>query len=397
MSLQIGRVILGETDIRPFEETWSSDGRTVTLSGISHTGQGLSVAQLAALHDDLLGLGDSLVAVSFGTKSHRNAFYTVIGSKSSLIHLGGEAVVRVEWEVNLRREGSMSEVDLETRFAGPLTRANDFTLTGTRWTAPPVVHSAFWAGSESPGAVNRVSEEGTIKVYTQLTTVQPAVRYVCDPLAYELGGARVLDDTGDRTGTGMTLPPTTWELNNGLIGLQWVTDHFELFFYDGSAWKSKTFYLTVDTNNTGAPSAVSVLYNHPERVTIRLVWNVSAVRVTADVTLRRGARFVEMVLKKPVASTLGVGQVTGPASAGFVGGMRDAANDADGHRFVVGSARSFDSDTGNGWIWKNATTRFDIMVGVELGGTAAVAGDTGPELLAQYLGAPSETVVAVRR
>lgn len=395
MSLQIGRVILGETDIRPFEETWASDGRSVTLRGISHTG---TVAQLTALHDDLLGLGDSLVGVSFGVKTHRNGFYTVTGAKSSLIHLGGEQVVRIEWEVDLRREGSVSEVDLETRLSGPLTRANDHTLTGVRWTAPPLIHSAFWAGSESPGVVSRVAEEGTIDVYTELPITQPSVRYASDPLTVDLGAARLLENELERSGTGITVDPDGWELSNSLVGLKWVTDRFQLLYYSGTDWLNKEFYFTVDTVNPGTPDAVSVLYNQLERVTIRLVWGMSSGRVTADVTIRRGSRFVEVIMKKPVASSMAVGQAgAGVAGTLFTGGMVDTANDADGNRFVLGTSRSFESDTGNGWIWKNATARFDVMVGIELGGTSSAAGDAETDLLAQYLGSPSETVVAVRR
>ena len=394
MSLQIGRVILGEADMRPFEETWSNDERTVTLSGEVHRG---TLAQLTALHDDLLGLGNSLVACSFGTKAHRNGFYTVMGSKSSLIHLASEQVVRVEWEVNLRREGSVSEVDLETRLAGPLTRANDHTLTGVRWTAPPPYHSAFWAGADTPGVVNRVGEEGTVKVYTQLPITRQSVRYAADPLTYELGGARVIDDSTERSGTGITLTPSGWEINNTLVGLQWNGNDFELFYYDNPTWRSKTFRPQVDAANLPAPHAVSVLYNQLERVTLRLVWGISSGRVTADVTLRRGARFVEVIMKKPVASTMSIGPSSSVASASFTGGYRPTANDADGNRYVLGSARSFTGNSGTGVISKNATPRFDFMLGIELDGTSAIAGDTGSDLLAQYLGSPSESIQVVRR
>lgn len=393
MSLQIGRVILGEADIRPFEETWSSDERSVTLSGISHTG---TVAQLTALHDDLLGLGNSLVGVSFGTKTDRNGFYTVLGSKSSMIHLAGEQVVRIEWEVTLRREGSMSEVDLETRLSGPLTRANDHTLTGVRWTAPPPYHSAFWAGSNSPGVVNRVGEEGTVKVYTALPITQPSVRYAADPLTVDLGAARLLEGTLERSGTGVSVGPG-WKLSNSLVKASWSGNDLVFEYYTASGWKTKLFRPQVDVANLPAPDAVSVLYNDLERVTIRLVWGISSGRVTADITIKRGARFIAVVMKKPVASTMSVGPSSSVASASFTGGYRPTANDSDGNRYVLGSARSFTGNTTTGVISKSATARFDFMLGLELAGTSAVAGDTGTDLLAQYLGTPSETVVAVRR
>jgi hypothetical protein len=395
VSLQIGRVILGEADLRPFEETWSSDGRSVTIAGIVHTGQGQTVAGLSSLHDDILGLPESLVACTFGTKSHRNGFYTVAASKSSLIHLAGEQVIRIEWEISLRREGSMSEVDLETRLAGPLTRANDHTLTGVRWTAPPVLHSAFWAGANAPGVVNRFSEEGTVKVYTGLPIGQASVRWACDPLTYDLGAARVLDDDNERSGTGISLSPNGWELNNALVGLQWDTDSFRFYYFDGVDWKSYKAGIWVDSVAPGIPHAVSVLYNQPERVTLRLVWVASDVRVTADVTLRRGARYVEVVMKKPVSSTMAAGPWAATVGAASGGVLRPTAANADGDRILFGSARTFSSNTTTGVLSKNATTRLDFMLGVEL--ESAGAGDTAAALMQQYLGGPSETIVAVRR
>jgi hypothetical protein len=102
-------------------------------------------------------------------------------------------------------------------------------------------------------------------------------------------------------------------------------------------------------------------------------------------------------MKKPVASTMSIGPSSSVASASFTGGYRPTANDADGNRYVLGSARSFSGNSGTGVISKNATPRFDYMIGLELAGTSAVSGDTGADLLAQYLGSPSETIVAVKR
>jgi hypothetical protein len=187
-----------------------------------------------------------------------------------------------------------------------------------------------------------------------------------------------------------------WQLSNSLIGASWSGNDLVLHYY-ASGWKTKLFRPQVDATNLSAPQAIAVLHNQPERVTLRLVWAVASGRVTADITIRRGARFVEVVMKKPVASTMSVGPSASVASASFTGGYRPTANDGDGNRYVLGSARSFTGNSGTGVISKSATPRFDYMIGLELGGTAAVAGDTGTELLAQYLGSPSESIQAVRR
>jgi hypothetical protein len=398
MSLQIGRVTLDEGPMRSFEESWSEEGRSVTLNGILFTGPTRNRDRMAALHDDLLGLPLSLVPVLFGVKSHRNGYYRVDGAKSSLIELASQNLIQLVWEVDLTRQGADNEVDLESRLAGPVNRLNNHSLVGERWHAPAGLSSAYWVGSSTPGQVTRTGGEGPIVVYRQLPA-DTDPRWHADVEDYRLGRARIVDFE-ERSGTGVDLPVGEWELNNSLVAFLIAADgSYELYSHDGTDFSAaKAFRLTVNGVSLGIPLAVTVLHNEYERVTIRALWNrAPSGRVYADITLRRGSRFVEILMRTNAAATLGVTRTTNEASSAGAGFIRATSNDADGHRYIIGSLRTFTSDLSAGAISQASSTRFDAIIGAEVGGISAASGDQGENLMAQYVGTPSEVVQAVRR
>lgn len=398
MTVQIGRVALPESEIRPVDESWSADGRTVTLSGIMFSGASYSVARMTAIHDDLLGLPESLVPVVFDGKTHRSGYYTVLGSKSVLTHLTGQQIVQVVWSVDLRREGGANEVDLEARLAGPVNRLNDHTLSGERWLALPIGSSALWIGATSPGTVSRTSYEGVIPVYRSIAEANSVARWYTPVTEYKMGRARIFNGGFERQGIAVSLTPNECWLDNALLEVQPRTGGIAVRAWDSGSFQSKDIDLMVNGNALPLPLAIAVLHNQYERVTIRCLWSVTAVgRVIADLTLRRGSRFVELLMRSAVATTLGVRRTqteAGTAGSGFV---RASSNDASGNRYVIGSSRTFTGDFTQGGLSRAATTRLDAFIGAELDGTSAVAGDTGEHMMAQYLGSPSQTVVAVRR
>lgn len=397
MTLSIGRVVLDEGPLRPFEENWSEDGREVTLTGIQHSRPSRPVGELAALHDDLLGLPMSMVPALFDVKSHRNGYYRVESAKSQIIELGDQEILQLAWEVGLIRQGADSEVDLESRLNGPVNRLNDHSLGGERWHAPAIDHSAYWADSESPGVVTRVGAAGSMRVYRALP-ITASPRWHCPVEDYAGGRVRVISPV-ERFGTNVDLDPSVWELTNDLLRIVPGGTGFDVFFHGSSAYgAAKRFNLTRNGTPLGTPLATSIAHNEYERVTLRCLWNVAPVgRVYADITLRRGSRFFEVVLKANVAATLGVVRATSEAASSGAGYVRATADDGDGHRYIIGSLRTFTGDLSAGGISLASTTRLDAMIGAEVGGSAAVAGDQADNLMAQYVGVPSEVVQAVRR
>lgn len=396
MSLSIGRVVLNEAPMRSVAETFNGTARSVKLAGVFTTDDQISMARMGSLHDDLLGLPDTMVPVIFTDKASRNGYYNVQSSASALTQLGYQHAARIEWSADLVRVGSEQEVDLESRFAGPVNRLNDFSLGGERFHAPPIGHTAYLAGNASPGSVNRVGSEGTVKTYLDLDFgINP--RFQCAVASYPLGRARVLDPD-ERAGTGVTLG-SSWSMHNSLIQVAANGAFLDFIWHDGTAWSSaKQFGLTIAGSGVGTPVARSILHNEYERVTIRLLYNRSPVgRVVVDLTLRRGARFVEIVMKSSSSATLGVTRTTNEASTSASGYVRATSNDAGGDRFIIGSTRSFTGDLTAGGISKASVIRLDAFIGAEVGGSSAITGDAGDALMLQYIGAGSETVQAVKR
>lgn len=397
MSLMVGRVQLNEAPMRPFSEVW--DGRRkVSLSGVVFGGPGLqySLANIYELHDNLVGL-NGLMPVSFGVKSHRDAFYWVEAAQSALIELDDQDVIRCEWGVDLVRAGSTAEVDLESRFAGPTARLNDHSVTGQRFHAPSGAHTAYYAGSSTPGTVTRTGEDGAVKTYLNLgVTVIP--RWECPTTGYGVGRVRFTGIT-ERAGI-MCTPSTTWTLSNSLIEVSpVVAGGFAIRMNKAGVWSTpKNYNITDGGTPLGVPVSVGVLYNDYERVTLRVLWNRSpSGRITADLTIRRGSRFVELLVRSNASTTLGVVRATNEAATSATGFIRATSNDSDGHRYVIGSTRTFTGDLTAGGISKASITRFDAFVGAEIDGSSAVAADQAAQLLVQYLGVASETVVAVKR
>jgi hypothetical protein len=97
---------------------------------------------------------------------------------------------------------------------------------------------------------------------------------------------------------------------------------------------------------------------------VRLLYAMALGRFTVDLTLRRGSRFVELYVQGQTSSTLKAVLTTPEASTAGTGFVRVTANDANGNRAIVGSARTFTADTTNGGLSKASTTTLDAFLGV---------------------------------
>lgn len=393
MSTQLGRVILNEGALRAFEESTDGEDRSVSLSGAFFTSPQIPLARMAGLHDDVLGLPGALVPVAFDVKDHRNGFYRIEETKSNLLHLGPEQVMRIEWEAQLIRQGSDTEVDLESRFAGPINRLNAHSLAGERWHTPPP-HTAYLAGFTSPGSVVRVGSEGPLRTYLDLDDgINP--RWQGSLLDYKLGRVRVRD-IGERAGTSVKLG-SPWTLSNSLVEVVSASGStLDVRWHNGTSWSGwKNFGFTLGGSGLGTAVAASILHNEYERVTIRVLFNRSPVgRVVIDLTLRRGARFVEYVMKSSSSATLGVTRTTNEGATAASGYVRATSDDADGHRYLLGSLGTFTSDLSAGAISRAASVVLNGFIGAEIGDEVQ---DQGDKLMLQYVGAGSEVVQAVKR
>lgn len=199
-----------------------------------------------------------------------------------------------------------------------------------------------------------------------------------------------------------------WELGNGLLRVtQGASSTLTVGAWDGTAYDLVEWNVsTTAASSSPVPGwdAVTVLRNDYELATVRLARGTTpgasaAGRTLLDLTLRRGARFVEATLQTDASSTYGVYRAvteagTSPASSGYVSAT---ANDAAGNRYIVMTPRNFTALTTVGGMSASAATRRDFALGAVLGGSAAISGDAASAMVSQYLTAMGlEDTVVVR-
>jgi hypothetical protein len=378
------------------QENWSA---TQTAGSVAITGEQSTPpstqAYVEAVHHNMVGLAGSIVPVLWTDKEHLNGFYRVGDSSSDLFEREGVVIAR--WGVTLERLGSARDVEVESRVA-MIARSTDHPVTPVFWHAPAVGHTSYFTGTANPsGSVSRESVDGAVSVQLGIPT-SFAPRWTVPVGDYLGGGARLLLDGIRRLGT-HTPAHTSWQVDNGLVRVTGAAaGGFDVACWDSGAWRSaKTYRFLAGGVELNATPELTVIRNEPEEVRVRLSYPQGTGRVTADLGLRRGSRFVTGVMKRHSASTLGVRLVAAEAAEAFTGGIRAAVNDADGNKYVVGSARTFTADTVQGGIEKAAVTALDFFAGHEVGGTGAQANDFAAQLLAQYLASSGERTVIVRR
>jgi hypothetical protein len=398
-TITIGALTLKETDILEDVTNANSGERSVKLEG-AETVPGITLAQVEAKQEDIMGLIDRIIPVTFSRKSTYDGYYFV-NDTNTQYEKWVEGPAQVRWSLSLILVGGQDAVDIEAQLAN-VVRANDFAQAGERWHAPNIGHYGYQVGTSVPAIVARTSTDGVINVYRSVPAATTP-RWGSPVASFALGRARILQNAIERTGVGTSLTPALWELNNGLVRVLPGTGTTTLFVscWDSGAWASKSWDLRIG-GTTILPAdmrSVTVLRNDFEMVSIRIIVQMptDSSRHIVDLSLRRGSRFVEGYIQRPASGTLTVTADTVEAGTSVTGLIRATANDAAGNRYVVGSARSFTGDTTNGGFTKSATTTLDFYIGVELNGSSAVSGDAAADLQAQYIAAMAEKVGVVRR
>lgn len=395
--LRVGRVITRETNTL----TRAVDNSGLQL--ITVAGQdiwpipGITQLDVNARQDDILSLLGKMVPVVFERKTEHSGYYWITGVDTTKLLWIGEAASG-GWTFTAQLIGPDNSVDVESRFATPI-RANDFSLTGTRWHAPPIGHYAYHTGTTTPsGTVVRTGENGAHTVYLGVPAVNP--RWGCAVANYNAGRVRLLSGLIERVGENIALPATGWQLYNGLLRITPLTSGGQLLIesHDGTQWEGKQWHIAKGgaTTSLGTFDAATVLRNDPEAIVLRLLRNASPGRTLVDLTLRRGSRFVEVYIQTSTSTTLGAYLNTNEAFTNGTGVNTATANDAAGNKATCGSARTYTANA-NGGLSKAAVTSMDLWLGSVVGGTGAAAGDAANDLRDQYIATPSESIGAGKR
>lgn len=404
-TIQVGRLVLRETFGVEDKVNASSGVRDIVLTGQESTPP-LTLADLRQRTEDIGGLMGALVPVVFTDKPQFSGYYMIKDVGASIASYPGSGIERADWNLTLSRIGPDNAVDLESRISGVVRlSAGTITTAPVAWHAPPASAYAYHVGATVPTVLARTSADGPLTVYRNLPAgANP--RWGCPVAGYGGGRARVLVAGVERTGTKLAATPGAWQLENGLVRVSpGAAGTLAVAAYDGAAWESKEWNLSIGSqgvagDQVAAWGAATVLRNDYEAATIRLVRDRAPGRALLDLTLRRGSRFVEGYLQVGAATTLAlwpaVGEAsTSPANTGY---QYATGNDAAGNRFVIGSAQTWTTRlASSGGFYRAATATLDFFVGAAVGGGTAQAGDAPPDLMAQYLAAPSERTMAVSR
>lgn len=375
----------------------------VTDTGLTLKGQEstppVTELELERRREDLLGLVGALLPITFTDKARLDGYYRVRNVKADYLKATGHGILTLDWTLECDRLGTEFEVDLESRLSGPQTRNTSHAVTGERWHAPALGHYGYWSGTTTPTVVTRTGTEGAMLVYRNVPNFHP--RWGAAPGQCLVGRSRFIDTLGERSGINVSPATSGWELSNSLVRVRPLAAGgvLEVAAWTGGAWQPIAWDLLAGGSTLGAPRSVTLIRNELEHVVVRLMWATAAApgRVTADLMLCRGARFLELYVQSQSSTTLAVARGVAEAGTAGTGHLRATVNDAAGNRYVVGSAQAFTTDLANGAISKAATRTLDVFLGVAAGGSGAVAGDTPADLTAQYLGTPGELVVPVRR
>jgi hypothetical protein len=357
-------------------------------------------AQIQARSEDLVAMLDRALPVIFSSKTTQVGFYEV-QDVGAVITSWAEAKF-FNWTLRLNRIGAENAVDIESRL-GSVVRQNGFALTGERWHAPAVGAYGYFTGSTPPsGSIGRVlaDTEGTITVFRGIPAGVSPVWGVTAP-NYLLGRSRVLVDGVERSGIGIRVATTDWVLTNGLIRVtpNAAGSMLQIEGWDGAAWSSKDLDITVGTDLAPPWDAMTILRNDLECVVIRLIKSKSpSGRILVDLTLRRGALFVEGFIQTDASATLAVKTdpvlaTTNNAATGYI---IETANDVNGNQFTSGSPITFTGST-TGSISVAASVELPWYAGYVVDGTAGVSGNTALHLRDQYIGALTEQALAVKR
>jgi hypothetical protein len=406
-NVQVGRLLLRETYGTASTYNMNTDVSTVNLGG-QESYPPLTRTEWTARREDIAGLLGMVLPVTFTNAAEHDGYYRVVDAGTDVtdwrragMPAGTLAAGHFGWTLRLEAIGPANAVDLESRLAAP-GRANDHVQAGERWHAPAGGHLAYTTPDGLPsGSVTRTGEDGAIVVYRGVPNTASA-RWACALADYQKGRCRLTLDTYERSGIGVRWPSSaTWELSNGLVRMVGGSGTFALGVHDGTGWSaSKAWNICRGGSasaNAIAVDGLTVIRNDFEAITVRAIDSRGPGRNLLDITLRRGSRFFECYLQTDASSTLAAVLVSAEAGTAGTGYVTATGNDADGDRYIVGSARTFTGLTTQGGIQKAAVTALDFYLGAVLAGGSAVAGDGAAVLQDQYIGAGAETVTGVRR
>lgn len=397
-NLTIGRLTLTED---PSISEKSGGSRAVALTGMEACPPLTAQADARARVEGLMGYVGAVVPCSWASQTHRNGWYRIASADAA--EVTWDTFTGVRWKAELERLGHDAEIEIESRLIGG-NRQHSTAATAELWHAPAVAADSYYVGTGTPGYVDRVGADGAVRCFRSIGAgTNP--RWAVTSTGYLAGAASITVNGTLRTGMTCDDTPASWSLSNGLITVapRISTGTLLLSSYLASAWGApKVFDLKRGTTSLGAAQHVTILRNDPCECVIRLTWDHAPGRTAADLSLKRGSRFVAVHLQQyAAASALRVDDNGGGstvsdqlAAAGYIA---STTSDGDGNRWVIGTVLASTAAGTFGLAASVAALSLPAYIGCVRGGASPASGDAAADVNAQYLGAPSETERVILR
>lgn len=439
LTVTVGR--FGRDVTTPVVSSVDVQGRTVRLAGFSLAS---SLADAKVLRQQLTGLMDNpdepVVPVASNDTS-LNGWYRVVEARMSGDAEGGDYLSRVfPWQVTLERAApgyvplveqtlvaalrtnghSIAKSSVQALFAVP-----SGSMLGASLAVFPFSGDFAWADDGS--RLLRYVDDNPSTTYVHSWLMHPDDTHGFFNGFYQ-GAAKVESKWSDastyRTVVGRHMPGRPgadvwpghdWRLSNGLLRVapaQTTGAGGEGCDLTVSAWDSVAgawdtsirFTLSVSNDgstwgdlNTTAISAATVLRNDAAAVSLRLTISSDSEPRFVDLTLRRGATFVEC-REAGILQWRRVKRSSTSAATALTGGIRATSNDAAGNRWVLAGAQATTNDLTNGSISSTSSGyAYDFMIGVELDGSSATGNGTAQNLVYQFMCAQAETLRVIGR
>lgn len=380
-------------------QTWEAEGDEARVGGVikgSKMASATALADVKALRDQLKGYhlntDEPVVPVTSAQDSSIDGFYRVQD-----IRVGSEATGRLRagsdgnelaytWTAELLRVPGWQAVRQELVVGGTVRTNSHSIAIGSTFPLVGAPVGAFQASTGFTTTTTVTGADGAVPVWYQSTPTTYAVTPSFLSAAGDFyKGACRLEVSYDSGSTWRTVVgrqpanlPTLWRISNSLVRVTATTTasktELSVEHHDGSQWETaKVWQLTQDTSYTAlalAPTSLTCFKNAADEVRVQVGAGTTS-RVTFDVRLRRGARFVECVLVHPTVTDLGVRRGTNEAGAALstTCGLRANANDAGGNKYVVCTPTTLaGTDTTIGAIRVSSGT-FRFGLGLAVGGT----------------------------
>lgn len=369
-----------------------------------------SFDEMKAQRQQLAGLVDnedeSVVPFTWSDDSSLDGFYRVTG-----VTIGSTINMINTWfipdcQLQLEQIARFSNAAVEVTTLSPLrVNAHGFTV-------PPAVVAVGLPNTMSETdlrpsltaatAISRTDELGN--VLTAYTLASPVTRTwyrtSAVPASHYAGACKIQVKYGSTWFDVMGQEPPlnrVWRISNGLVRLtsaQGATaGTFEV--WDGTTWDSQPVaHWTngavgpgIGNGNGTSQTTLTIQRNSPEACVVK----VGGAGVDFTYKVMRGNMHVEAAWTCTTATKYGAGNTVAAASTAVsTWGIRRTANDAGGNRLVFGMPVAITSDVVNGGInASTAATLGQMLIGIELAGSSAIAGNAAADIANQFFGAVS--------